>query len=111
MRKLKKYFYPDQAPEGLTFDQLIDFVNKFLEAEPTKKKHKGHVYHMIGDRFDVLLLAAMHFQDKYNYELDRVQHCVIHYASPDGKLYPFCTWNSGPCHRYRVEEQFSRPLK
>jgi len=111
MRKLKKYFYPDQAPEGLTFDQLIDFVNKFLEAEPTKKKPKGHVYHMIGDRFDVLLLAAMHFQDKYNFELDRVQHCVIHYASPDGMLYPFCTWNSGPCHRYRVEEQFSRPLE
>ncbi|MFP4258402.1 MAG: hypothetical protein ACLFRE_05295, partial [Desulfovermiculus sp.] len=64
----------------------------------------------MGQRFDVMLLAAMHFQDAYNFELDRVQHCVIHYAAPNGRLYPFCTWNSGPCHRYAVEREFSRPL-
>ena len=112
MRKLKKHFNPDLAPEGLEFDHLIDFVNKFVESgDKPKERHHGHVYHLIGDRFDVMLMAAMHFQDKYNFEIDRVRHCVIHYAAPDGKFYPFCTWNSGPCHRYTVEQAFSKPLK
>ena len=30
------------------------------------------------------------------------------YATPDNKFYPFCTWNSGPCHRYRIEQEFSK---
>jgi hypothetical protein len=110
-RKLKKHYIAEKAPEGIDFDSLVDFVNTFLEAEPShNNRQKGHIYHKIGDRYHVLLLAAMHFQDSYNFELDRVKHCVIHYGSPDGRLYPFCTWNSGPCHRIRVEEQFSTPL-
>jgi uncharacterized radical SAM superfamily Fe-S cluster-containing enzyme len=58
----------------------------------------------------VLLLASMHFQDVYNYQLDRVQRCIVHYAAPDGRIYPFCTYNSGPCHRNRVEQQFARSV-
>lgn len=114
MRKLKKHFKPEKAPEGLEFDHMVDFVNKMIESgdeENRPKKQRGHVYHVMGEKFDLLLLTAMHFQDNYNFELDRVQHCVIHYAAPDGKFYPFCTWNSGPCHRYKIEEAFSRPLK
>ena len=56
-------------------------------------------------------MASMHFQDSYNYELDRSRHCVILYAAPNGKLYPFCTWNSGPCHRYIVEKEFAKPFR
>jgi len=58
-------------------------------------------------RHGTLLMAAMHFQDAYNFELDRVQRCVILYAAPDGQMYPFCTWNSGPCHRQRIEAEFA----
>jgi uncharacterized radical SAM superfamily Fe-S cluster-containing enzyme len=25
-------------------------------------------------------------------------------------LYPFCTYNSGPCFREKIEKQFSTPL-
>ena len=53
-----------------------------------------------------LLLAGMHFQDSYTYELDRIRRCVVQYAAPDGKLYPFCTYNSGPCYRQTVERRF-----
>ncbi|WP_051564480.1 tetraether lipid synthase Tes [Desulfovermiculus halophilus] len=110
MRKLKKHFYAEKAPEGLDFDQLLEFVNTFIEAGSINRPERGHFFHVMGQRFDVMLLAAMHFQDAYNFELDRVQHCVIHYAAPNGRFYPFCTWNSGPCHRYAVEREFSRPL-
>ena len=29
-------------------------------------------------------------------------------ATPDSRFYPFFTWNSGPCHRYRIEQEFSK---
>jgi len=45
----------------------------------------------------------MHFRDAYNYDIERVKLCLIHYATPDGKLYPFCRYNSGSCYREKIE--------
>ncbi len=42
------------------------------------------------------MLAGMHFMDSYNYDVERVKRCVIHYAAPNGRIYPFCAYNSGP---------------
>jgi uncharacterized radical SAM superfamily Fe-S cluster-containing enzyme len=53
----------------------------------------------------------MHFMDAYNYDVERVKRCVIHYAAPDGRIYPFCAYNSGPVFRERVEKQFAIPCK
>jgi 7,8-dihydro-6-hydroxymethylpterin dimethyltransferase len=36
------------------------------------------------------------------------QRCVVHYSAPDGKIYPFCSYNSGPVFRERIEKQFSQ---
>jgi uncharacterized radical SAM superfamily Fe-S cluster-containing enzyme len=47
----------------------------------------------------------MHFMDLYNYETARARRCVIHYATPEGRLYPFCTYNSGPTFREEVEKR------
>jgi uncharacterized radical SAM superfamily Fe-S cluster-containing enzyme len=52
----------------------------------------------------------MHFMDVYNYDLNRVKRCVIHYTAPNGLVYPFCTYNSGPCFREKIEKQFSVPF-
>jgi hypothetical protein len=41
----------------------------------------------------ILFLGMMHFQDPYNIDLERVQRCGIHYATPDGRIIPFCTYN------------------
>ena len=30
---------------------------------------------------------------------ERVKRCVIYYPTPGGVIYPFCTYNSGPCFR------------
>jgi len=56
-----------------------------------------------------LFLGAMHFQDLYNFDLKRVQRCGIHYATPDGRIIPFCTYNT--LHRQEVEDRFSVDLK
>jgi hypothetical protein len=53
----------------------------------------------------------MHFMDSYNYDVERVKRCVIHYAAPNGRIYPFCAYNSGPVYRERVEREFSVPLE
>jgi len=56
----------------------------------------------------VVLIGIMHFMDPYNFDLERVRRCTIHYALPDGKIIPFCTMNS--IHRSRLERSFSRPV-
>ncbi|MEM3769971.1 MAG: radical SAM protein [Candidatus Bathyarchaeia archaeon] len=53
----------------------------------------------------IVMIGIMHFMDVWNFDLDRVQRCVIHYATPDGKVRPFCTYNS--IHRNNVEKQFA----
>jgi uncharacterized radical SAM superfamily Fe-S cluster-containing enzyme len=57
------------------------------------------------------MLAGMHFMDSYNYDVERVKRCVIHYAAPNGKIYPFCAYNSGPVYRERIEREFSVPFE
>jgi hypothetical protein len=47
--------------------------------------------------------------DPYNFDLERVQRCVIHYAVPDGRIIPFCTMNS--IHRPAIERKLGMPIK
>jgi len=56
----------------------------------------------------IIMIGMMHFQDPYNLDLERVQHCDVNYSAPDGRIIPFCTMNT--IHRSRLEEKFSQPL-
>jgi uncharacterized radical SAM superfamily Fe-S cluster-containing enzyme len=56
----------------------------------------------------IVMIGIMHFQDVWNFDLDRVQRCAIHYLTPDGKIRCFCTYNS--IHRANVEKQFAIPV-
>ena len=57
----------------------------------------------------VVMIGIMHFQDVWNMDLDRVQRCAIHYATPDGKVRSFCTYNS--LYRSNVEKKFAIPIR
>ena len=59
---------------------------------------------------NAIMVGGMHFQDLYNYDIERVKRCVIHYATPDGRIIPFCAYNGGPTYREEVEKKFSVPL-
>jgi len=66
-------------------------------------------YESLGDLHrKMLLISTMHFMDPYNFDLERVQRCCIHYAVPDGRIIPFCSMNS--IHRPKVEEKLGIPL-
>jgi len=56
-----------------------------------------------------LYVGVMHFQDAFNFDLERVKRCGIHYATPDGRIIPFCSYNA--IHRSSVEKAFSVPLR
>ncbi len=43
--------------------------------------------------YKFLFLGMMHFMDLYNYDVERVMRCNIHYLMPDGRVVPFCTFN------------------
>ncbi len=56
-----------------------------------------------------ITIGIMQFMDPYNFDLDRVQRCCLHYGVPDkenkARLIPFCTMNN--IHRQSIERQFS----
>jgi uncharacterized radical SAM superfamily Fe-S cluster-containing enzyme len=103
---LRKFFHADKAPEGLTFTKFL----QTLQGMTDKKYGRGDSEKQ-GFTYKTLMLAGMHFMDHYNYDVERVKRCVIHYAAPNGLIYPFCAYNSGPTFRERIEKQYSVPLE
>jgi hypothetical protein len=61
--------------------------------------------------WNALFIGTMHFMDRYNYDISRVQRCCIHYSTPDGTLIPFCTYNSGPVYREEIWKRHARPAE
>jgi 7,8-dihydro-6-hydroxymethylpterin dimethyltransferase len=103
---LRKHFHQDRAPEGLNFQKFLQTLQGL-----TDKKYGRGDNEKKGFTYRTLMLAGMHFMDSYNYDVERVKRCVIHYAAPNGLIYPFCAYNSGPVYRERIEKQFAVPLE
>jgi len=103
---LRKFFHEEKAPQGLTFNKFL----QTLQGMTDKKFGRGES-EAGGFTYRTLMLAGMHFMDSYNYDVERVKRCVIHYAAPNGLIYPFCAYNSGPVYRERIEKEFSIPFE
>jgi len=58
--------------------------------------------------YKTLMIGLMHFMDAYNFDLERVERCVINYAFPGGRIVPFCTMNT--LHRQTLEKIYAVPL-
>ena len=83
----------------------FSFLKKYLFRVLRKGDYKA-----LGNlQRKTILLSAMHFMDPYNFDLERIQRCVIHYAVPDGRVIPFCTMNS--IHRPNIEKKMGIPIK
>jgi len=95
-----KKFIKNLAMKHVKKTFLIRYLLPMLwsgDYEPLRRLHHS-----------MIMVGAMHFQDLYNIDLDRVQRCIIHYATPDGRIIPFCTYNT--IHRRVVESKFSVPV-
>ncbi|MBN1391320.1 MAG: radical SAM protein [Sedimentisphaerales bacterium] len=108
LRSLKSCYKARKGPKGWSFADFVDFfMMDFADFSDRYANNEDRVRSTTEKPYKVLLMASMHFQDVYNYQIDRVNRCVVHYTAADGRIYPFCSYNSGPCHRNRVEKQFA----
>lgn len=118
-------------------EKLMDSMNKVYEAASKGSKTKAQLqmlssslrytkfsllrklvnsvftegsYGALGNLMkNVLMIGMMHFQDPYNFDLERLERCGIHYALPDGRIIPFCAMNT--LYRQKVEKELGVPLK
>ena len=51
-----------------------------------------------------MFIGMMHFMDKYNYDIERVKRCCIHYVMSDNRIVPFSAFNVIP-EWYRDKDQ------
>ncbi len=100
LRILRKHFKASKAPTGLTFKRLLGVMDGYKDTKRGREANAERTF-----SYNTIFVAGMHFQDKYNYDTERTRRCVIHQSAPDGKMYPFCTYNSGPYYREQVEEK------
>lgn len=99
---LKKHMIEEQVPDGMSTTAFLRSLQGVL-SESTKSELAKFSWQM-------MYVGAMHFMDSYNYDIERVKRCMIHYTTPDGKIIPFCAYNSGPVYRTEVEKKFSVPI-
>jgi 7,8-dihydro-6-hydroxymethylpterin dimethyltransferase len=102
---LQKHFHEQYAPPGLTFQKFLQTLQGMTDKKYGRDGQDGTY------TYRTVLVAAMHFMDSYNYDIERVKRCVIHYAAPNGLIYPFCAYNSGPVFRDKIEKKYSISLE
>lgn len=97
LRQFPRYIDKTRGPKNINFILLLSNLLK-----------TGSLEHLSNFHQKSLFLGIMHFQDLYNLDLDRIKHCGIHYATPDGKIIPFCTYNN--FYREKIEAIYSNPV-
>lgn len=99
---LKVYFalnrYTDKKtkPKDFSFPKLM--FNVFAKQDYQSLK---------SIMLQTFYIGAMHFQDCYNFDLSRLQRCVVGVATPDLKIIPFCAYNNIGYRRV-IEQKFSK---
>ena len=83
-RRLKEYIVRDELPNGEKLSSILERIFSERNYSSLREFH-----------YTFLFLGMMHFQDYYNYDINRVQRCSIHYACGD-KIVPFCSYNVFP---------------
>jgi uncharacterized radical SAM superfamily Fe-S cluster-containing enzyme len=100
LTRIQSFVDKDKQPPGLSFAKLVtDALIK-------------HDYNAIGQFHEKsMLIGMMHFQDKFNYDVERVQRCDIHYLTPDLRIIPFCAYNVLPeWYRDNIQQKYGTAI-
>ncbi len=100
--------------------KLLVSLGKFIDSrkKPKDLKLSRLIYQIFVKRnysslgqfhLKSLFIGMMHFMDLYNYDLERVKRCCIHYVMSDGRVVPFCAFNVIP-EWYRDKDQESQGI-
>jgi len=95
---------------------IFDLLKKFDKGfGATKKAQQGKYGSVTGertmedimkrrqDRWNILFIAGMWFQDLFNYDFRRTEQCIIPYATQEGEI-SFCAYNTGIGWRNIIEK-------
>lgn len=90
-----KFVDKSKAPKGLRLSRILfDALLRHDYISLGVLHHKS------------LFIGLMHFQDLYNWDIERVKRCTIHYATPDERIIPFCTFNVIPeWYRDKIQKE------
>ncbi len=96
-------YQPGKAPKEM---KLKDLVRKF-DKQTGGSLSAGKVDYGVGherkkDRWHIMFVAGMWFQDLFNYDFRRTEMCIIPYGTQQGEI-SFCAYNTGVGWRQIVE--------
>jgi len=98
LTNINKFVDKDKAPQGFNLRKIL------------KNAVFGGSYDSLrGFHHKSMFIGIMWFQDAWNLNIDRLQRCVIHYATFEGMI-PFCTYN-GLGYGDKIREKYSIPIK
>ncbi|HKV38114.1 MAG TPA: radical SAM protein [Blastocatellia bacterium] len=106
---LMKNYDPFQSPTHFKLKDMLAKFDKTFGAsgksygEVTAKRTRDDIEKRRRDRWNVLLIAGMWFQDLFNYDFRRTEQCIIPYATQEGEI-SFCAYNTGVGWRNIVEK-------
>jgi len=103
IKLLNRSVIEENLPEGITKKQFIKMM-----ANVMSNKSKTT---LASFSWKMMFFGGMHFQDSFNYDVERVRRCGVHYITPDCQVIPFCAYNGGPEYRAEIEKKFSVPLE
>ncbi len=119
--RMRRSFDLKKSRAGIMWDLVTGFImyvkpSFWLTLFPLLKTRSYKSGRQLVDdwmRNNWITIGIMQFMDPYNFDLDRVQRCCLHYGVPDKKtkarLIPFCTMNN--FHRQSIEREFSISAK
>jgi uncharacterized radical SAM superfamily Fe-S cluster-containing enzyme len=98
-----------QAPTHFRALDMLRKLDKGLGAtgrkygEVSGKRTMADIFRRRQDRWNLLFVAGMWFQDLFNYDFRRTEQCIIPYATQEGEI-SFCAYNTGMGWRNIIEK-------
>jgi 7,8-dihydro-6-hydroxymethylpterin dimethyltransferase len=98
-----------RAPTHFRAVDMLRKLDKGLGAtghnygDVSGKRTMADIFRRRRDRWNLLFVAGMWFQDLFNYDFRRTEQCIIPYATQEGEI-SFCAYNTGVGWRHIVEK-------
>lgn len=99
-RSLVKFKYVGR----LLWSALTEVSNPVFRQVLFNSLFRGS-YDPMADLDDVLMVSCVHHMDKWNFDVERVETCSIHFLTADGNQVPFCSYNT--FYRQETERRIS----
>src|SRR5205085_1210272 len=96
---------PTKAPEGFPVSQIINLFKPSSANSNSDRNDRMKTQALSeapNDKWRVLCVEGMWFQDLFNYDFRRTEMCVIPYGTQEGEI-SFCAYNTGVGWRQIIE--------